>query len=104
METMLEYNNSYHVHGAKQRQDCSLDPGRSDSHVELYYEGTACKIAHQPCDQPLIKPLPGEQLVTIYASKHKPGKKKVVVDREDSNLSAADVIHHWPEVAAAIQK
>ena len=52
----------------------------------------------------LVIPQKGEQLVSIYKTKHKLGQKKVVVDREDSNLTTEDVKKHWPEVAAAIQK
>ena len=98
----VEYNNSYHIVAGNVRSD--LPPNyyldEEYDHVELYYEGDAHKLAYQGKDQTVV-PGPGESLcVQMYLG----GKKQVVVQRDDSNLSNDDVKKHWPEVAAAIQK
>ena len=101
-----EYDNSYHVLAANHRAGLprSYGPEQHDDYVELYFDGPAYKLAYQGNEESIITPSEGEQLVTIYASKHKPGQKRVVVDREDSTLSTQEVHSHWPEAAAAIQK
>ena len=101
-----EYDNSFHVLAANHRAGLprSHGPEQHDDHVELYFDGPAHKLAYQGDEDSVITPSEGEQLVTIYARKHKPGQKRIVVDREDSTLSTQEVHSHWPDVAAAMQK
>ena len=101
-EDDVEYNNSYHIVAGNVRAGLPPDHQLDEEYdcVELYYEGDAWKLANQGKD-PLVIPGAGETLcVQMYLG----GKKQVVVQRDDSNLSNDDVKKHWPEVAAAIQK
>ena len=98
---------SYNVIAANVRanlpRDYMLD---AQDDFEIYYEGDMHKLLQQE-DTPMVTPKPGEYLVEhVYksSSKHKnKAKKKPVVDRADSDLTAADQAAHWPEVAAAMK-
>ena len=72
-----DHDNTTHIKRANQR--CKL-PAHYLSYedepdeVELYFEGDAVKLAYQGPDvADWVRPKPGEQLVTVYKSKHKPG-------------------------------
>ena len=104
------HNNSYHIVAANQRADLppNYDLDTEEDFIELCYEGHAHKLAYQN-DQPTVV-LPGEgehlcaQIYKASTSKHKPGDKKVVVDRDDALLTKEEVQQHWAEVCSAIQK
>ena len=99
---------SYNVIAANVRaglpRDYMLD---TEDEFEIYYEGDMHKILQQD-DAPMVTPQPDEYLVEHVfkaSSKHKnKAKKKPVVDRADSDLTAADQAAHWPEVAASMKK
>ena len=99
---------SYNVIAANVRaglpRDFMLD---AEDDFEIYYEGDMYKLLQQD-DMPLVIPEQGEYLVEhVYksSSKHKnKAKKKPVVARADSDLTAADQAAHWPEVAASMKK
>ena len=83
------YDNSDTVIAVNLRAQLPRDykPDGHDYYLELHYEGDAYKLAYQDEEDAPIFPGPGEQLYTVYATKHEPGKKRVVVEREDANLT-----------------
>ena len=105
------YDNSYHICAANARAGLSHDYSHDDDCIALEYEGAAYTLAWHgregqvPSPTQITEPQSGEVLSCqiYYKGKHQ-GKKQLVVQRDDANLTSDDVKNHWGEVASAIQK
>ena len=99
-----EYSNNYHIVAANVRAGLSPDHNIDEDIdcVELYFEGDAYKLAYQGGRPDPVTP--GANEVLLVQDFFKKTNKKVVVERDDANLTKDEEQKHWPEVAAAIQK
>ena len=103
-EQNAHYSNDYHLVAANVRAGKPKDwySREDEEFVELYFCGDAYKLAYQGDQETPIFPAAGESL--LVREHFLSGKKQVVVERDDNDLTAQETKQHWPEVAAAIQK
>ena len=99
-----DYSNNYHLIAANVRAGLPSDYNLDEEidRVDLYFEGDAHKLAYQDGRPDPVTP--GDNEVLLVQDYFKKTNKKVVVERDDANLTKDEETKHWPEVAAAIQK